>query len=71
MGAKRGQYEGIIEPTALYGGETWGLRAADKKRLNVMKCLRYLCGVTIWDRQINNKIHRCTVVLLELSNKAK
>ena len=59
--------------TALYGAETWGLKAADKKRLNVMemKCLRTMCGVTIWDRQTNDTIRRRTGVNLELSYRAE
>ena len=42
--AKRCLYEGIIVPTALYGAEAWGLRSAEKRKVNVleMKCLRSL-----------------------------
>ena len=73
MEVKRGLYESIIVPTALYGAETWGMKAADKKRLNVMemKCLRNMCGITIWDRLHNETIRRRTGVLLELSNRAE
>ena len=36
-------YEGvIIVPTALYGAEAWGMRSAERRKVNVleMKCLR-------------------------------
>ena len=73
MGTKRGLYESIIVPTALYGAETWGLRADDKRRLDVleMKCLRSMCGVTIWDRITNEEIRRRTGVDSKLSYRAE
>ena len=42
--ANQCQYEGVIVPTALYGPETWGMRSAERKKVNVleMKCLRSL-----------------------------
>ena len=72
MGTKRGLYESIIVPTALYGAETWGLKADDKKPLDIMemKCLRTMCGLTIWDRKTNDKIHRRTGVDSKLSYRA-
>ena len=47
MSAKRRLYEGAIVPTTVYVAETWDLRVAEKKRLNVleMKCLRRMYGV--------------------------
>ena len=41
-------YEGVIEPTALYGAETWGMRSAERRKVSVleMKCLRSLVVVT-------------------------
>ena len=41
MQVKRGLYESVIVPTALYAAETWGMKA-DKKRPVVMemRCLR-------------------------------
>jgi hypothetical protein len=59
MHAKRVLYEGVVVPTVLYGAETWGLRAEERRRLNVfeMKCLRGMAGVTLWDR-INNDVVR-------------
>ena len=60
-------------PTALYGAETWGLKADDKKRLDVMemKCLRTICGLTIWDRKTNDEIRRHTGIVLKLSYRAE
>ena len=45
--AKKCLYE-VIELTALYGAETWGMRSAERKNVNVleMKCLRILVGVS-------------------------
>ena len=72
MNAKRRLYEGVIVPTALYGAETWGLKVAEKKRLNVleMKCLRSMVGVTRWDRLRNEEVRRRAGVMKELSVKA-
>ena len=38
--AKKCLYEGVIVPTALYGAETWGMRSAERRKVNVleMKC---------------------------------
>ena len=73
MRAKRGLYESVIVPTALYAAETWGMKTADKRRLDVleMRCLRNMCGVTRWDRLRNEEVRRRTGVLLELSNRAE
>ena len=45
--AKKCLYEGVIIPTALYGAEAWGVRSAERRKVNVleMKCLRSLVGV--------------------------
>ena len=45
--AKRCLYEGVIVPTALYGPEEWGMRSAERRKVNVfeMKCLISLVGV--------------------------
>ena len=42
MQVKRGLYESVVVPTALYATETWGMKADDKKCLDVMemRCLR-------------------------------
>ena len=33
MKAKKGLYESIIVPTVVYGGESWGLKASEKRGL--------------------------------------
>ena len=44
--AKKCLYEGVIVPTALYGAEAWGMRSAERWKVDVleMKCLRSLVG---------------------------
>ena len=46
--AKKSLNEGVIVPTALYGAEAWGIRSAERKKVNIleMKCLRSLVGVS-------------------------
>ena len=41
MKAKKCSYEGVIVPTAFYRAETWGMRSAERRKVNVleMKCL--------------------------------
>ena len=53
--AKKCLYEGVIVPTALYGAEAWGMRSAERRKVNVleMKCLRSLVGVSRMDRVKN------------------
>ena len=45
--AKKCLCKGVIVPTALYGAEAWGMRSAERRKVNVleMKCLRSLVGV--------------------------
>ena len=42
--AKKCLCEGVIVPTALYGAGAWGMRSAERRKVNVleMKCLRSL-----------------------------
>ena len=58
--AKKCLYEGVIVPTALYGAEAWGMRSAERRKLNVlqMKCLRSLVGVSRLDRVRNEEVRR-------------
>ena len=53
--AKKSLYEEVIVPTALYGAEAWGMRSADRRKVNAleMKCLRNLVGVSRMDRVRN------------------
>ena len=50
--AKNCQHEGVIVPTSLYRAEAWGMRSAERRKVNVleMKCLRSLIGVSRIDR---------------------
>ncbi len=47
MSAKR-SYEGIMGPKALIGDDTWNMRAAQRKILNIgkLRCLRNVCEAT-------------------------
>ena len=53
-------YEGVMVPTALYGAEAWGMRSAERRKVNVleMKCLRNLVGVSRMDRVRNEELRR-------------
>ena len=55
--AKKCLYEGVIIPTALYGAEAWGMRSAERRKVNVleMNCLRSLVGVSRMDRLGNEE----------------
>ena len=59
--AKVGMYEGIIEPSLLYGCEVWSLKVRERKRMEAveMNCLRNICGLTRIDRVPNVEIRRC------------
>ena len=45
--AKKCLYKGVIVPTAFFGAQAWGMRSAERRKVNVleMKCLRSLVGV--------------------------
>ena len=49
--AKKCLYKGVIVPTVLYGAEAWGMRSAERRKVNVLevKCLRSLVGVSRMD----------------------
>ena len=59
--AKVGMYEGIIEPSLLYGCELWTLKVRERKRMEAVKmnCLRNICGLRRIDRFPNVEIRRC------------
>ena len=42
----------VVVPTALCGTETWGLREVERRKLDVFerRCLRSMCGLTLWNR---------------------
>ena len=58
--AKVGMYEGIIEPSLLYGCEAWTLKLHERKRIEAveMNCLRNICGLRRIDRVPNVEIRR-------------
>merc|ERR1712002_507535 len=58
--AKVGMYDGIIEPSLLYGCETWVLKVQDRRRMKAveMNCLRNICGLRRIDRVRNVHIRR-------------
>ena len=55
--AKKCLYEGVIVLTALYVAKAWGMRSAERRKVNVleMKCLRSLVGVSRMDRVRNEQ----------------
>ena len=55
-----GMYEGIVEPSLLYGSEVWGLNMNDRKRIEVVEmiCLRNICGVRRINRVRYDNIRR-------------
>ena len=70
--AKKCLYEGVIVPTALYGAEAWGVRSAERRKVNVleMKCFRSLVGVSRMDRVKNEEVRRRAGIERELSSRA-
>ena len=65
-------YEGVIVPTALYGAEAWGMRSAERKKVDVleMKCLRSLVGVSRMGRVRNAEVRRRAGIERELASRA-
>ena len=59
MEPMRGLHKRVVVPTVLYGANTWGMRAEERRRLNAfeMKCFLGAIGVTLRDR-INNAVVR-------------
>ena len=51
---------GVIVPTALYGAEAWGMRSAERRKVNVLetKCMRSFFGVSRMDRVRNEEVRR-------------
>ena len=65
--AKKCLYEGvIIVQTALYGAEAWGMRSAERRKVNVleMKYLRSLVGVSRMDRVRIEDVRNNSVLFL-------
>ena len=59
-------------PTALYGAKAWGMRSAERRKVNVhkMKCLRSLVGVTRIDGVRNEEVGSRTGIGRELASRA-
>ena len=70
--AKKCLCEGIIVPTVLYGAEAWGMRSAERRKVNVleMKCLISLVSVSRMDRVRNEEVRRRAEIERELASRA-
>ena len=70
--AKKCLYKKVIEPTALYEAEAWGMRSAERRKVNVleMKCLRSLVGVSRMDRVRIDEVNRRAGIERELASRA-
>ena len=65
-------YKTIVRPAMVYGAETWTVKKAHEKKMEVaeMKMLRWVCGVTRLDKIGNEKIRGSTKVG-EISKKVQ
>ena len=63
-------YKSVVRPAMTYGSETWPVKKAQERKLEVaeMRMLRWMCGVTRRDR-IRNDYIRGTVKVVEVSKK--
>ena len=70
--ANKCQYQGVIVPKALYGAEAWGMRSAERRKVNVLeiKCLRSLVGVSQMDRVRNAEVRRRAGIEREVASRA-
>ena len=52
----------VLEPTLLYGSETWVLQKKNERKMTAvkMRSLRRICGVSLGDRIHKEEIHRMT-----------
>ena len=69
--AKKCLYEGVIVPATLHGAEAWGMRSAERRKVNVleMKCLRGLVGLSRMDRVRNEEVRRRAGIERELASR--
>ena len=70
--AKKCLYEGVIVPMALYGAEAFGMKSAERRKVNVleMKCLRSFVGVSRMYRVRNEEVCRRAGKERELASRA-
>ena len=63
-------YKTVVRPAMMYGAETWAMKKAQEKTLDVaeMRMLRWMSGVTKLDRIRNERI-RGTMDVGEMSGK--
>ena len=61
---KRKVYKTVVRPAMMYGAETWAVKKAQEKKLDVaeMRMLRRMSGVTKLDRIRNERIRVTTKV---------
>ena len=71
--AKKCLYEGVIVSMALYGAEPWGMRSAEKRKVNVleMKCLRSLVGVSRMGEVRNEEVRRRAGIEKKLASRVE
>ena len=62
----------VVRPALMYGAETWALKKAQEKKLEVaeMRMLRWMCGVTKLDKIRNERI-RGTTKVVEITKKVQ
>ena len=65
-------YKTVVRPAMMYGAETWAVKKAHEKKLDVaeMRILRWMSGVTKMDRIRNERI-RGTTKVGEISKKVQ
>ena len=70
--AKKCPYEGVVVSTALYGAEAWGMRSAERRKVNVFekKCLTSLVGVSRMDRGRNEFVRRRPGIEREFASRS-
>ena len=65
-------YRTVVRPALMYGAETWALKKAQEKKLEVaeMRMLRWMCRVTKLDKIRNERI-RGTATVGEITKKVQ
>ena len=72
MKGKKCLNERVIVPTALFGAEAWGMRSAERRKMNVleMKCLRFLGEMSRIDKVRNEEVRRRAGMERDLASRA-